>query len=96
MNHEVRIYDVAEGAMDDFLAAFRGVVALREQFDFSIVGGWVIPKSNRFVWVVRYDGEGDFEDAVRRYVSSPERRALDPDPAQYIVKMDTDMAHPFL
>jgi len=36
------------------------------------------------VWVVSYDGP-DWDAAQRAYYDSPERKALDPDPAALIV-----------
>ena len=48
------------------------------------------------MWLTTYDGDGDWDEAVERYYHSPERQALDPDPASFIVSMDTAMVRPAL
>lgn len=81
---ELRIYSIVQGGMEDFLAAWTvGVVPLRQRFGFSI-DAWTVPDENLFVWKLTYSGVGTFEEADLAYYDSPERAALDPDPAQFI------------
>ena len=61
----------------------------REKKGFVIEGAWKIPSEERFVWVVAYDGPDDWEAANRAYYDSPERKAMDPDPASFIVAQRT-------
>lgn len=82
---ELRIYTIREGHLDEFLAAWTaGVVPLRGRFGFSIQA-WTVPHESTVVWLLAYHGDGTFEDAERAYYASPERAALDPDPAQFVV-----------
>ena len=41
-------------------------------------------EASRFVWIVGYDG--DIRAANDAYYASPERAAMDPDPARLIVE----------
>jgi len=84
MRYQLRDYRITPGAMDRFLQAWtEGVVPLRERFGFRFFGVWANEETHRFVWIIGHD---DFEQADQAYYSSPERTALDPDPAQWIEK----------
>jgi len=84
MQFELRSYRIEDGRLDDFVGEWREVVLpLRQRLGFSVVGPWVSREDSRFVCIVGYDG--DIREADKRYYSSGERRALDPDPARLIV-----------
>ncbi len=57
---------------------------LRERLGFAVVGAWTAAESNRFVWIIRYDGPHTWQHAEAAYYGSPERTRLDPDPARHI------------
>ena len=81
---QLRDYTIKDGQFERFLEAWqKGVPPLRHQFGFE-VQAWAVPDESRLVWVLRYDGPGSFDDADRRYYDSPERRALKPDPGQWV------------
>jgi NIPSNAP protein len=84
MATQLRMYTINRGKMDEFVRAWKaGVSPLRQRLGFRIDGAWVIPERNQFVWLLSYDGiDWDARDAA--YYASPERKALDPDPAQFI------------
>jgi len=63
---------------------------LREGHGFEVVGAWVVEESDEFVWVIAHDGEGSFQEADAAYYASPERAALDPDPARHLTEVRTD------
>ena len=87
MTYQLRIYDIQDGALEEFVALWRGQVApLRQRFGFEIVGAWAVEDTNQFVWIVGHD---DFSAADKAYYDSPERAALNPDPRDLIVKADT-------
>ena len=82
---QLRDYTIKPGQLQDFLRIWKnGVRPLRLKRGFVIEGAWVIPTEERFVWVVSYDKPDGFEAAVKAYNESPERKALDPDPASLI------------
>jgi hypothetical protein len=84
MHDVVRIYGVKDGAMEAWLQGWREVVVpLREQFGFRVTGAWVSGDDRTFVWTLEHDGT-DFDAANEAYYSSPERAALDPDPARHL------------
>jgi hypothetical protein len=70
--------------VNEFLDAWlRSVVPLRRRFGFTFVGAWLVEGADELVWILGYDGVDGFGDADHRYYASPERGALDPDPAQW-------------
>ncbi len=76
--------------MEEWLDGWaRGVLPLRRKFGFRIEGAWVVAGENRFIWILTYDGERGFEARDADYYASPERKALDPDPAPLIEKAET-------
>jgi hypothetical protein len=76
--------------MDEFLEAWRGgVVPLRRQFGFVLLGAWVVEGRDELVWLPGYDAPDGFDRADRRYYDSAERAALDPDPAQWFESSET-------
>jgi hypothetical protein len=81
------MYKIHPGKMDLWLEGWRtGVVPIREKLGFHVTQAWVIPEENTFLWMMAYDGDNwAAQDAA--YFVSPERKALDPDPAQYIAEM---------
>ncbi len=55
---------------------------------------WVaatVPDANQYVWIVHYNGEGTFNEAVDRYYADPRRDALDFNPRDYLVEADLRM-----
>src|SRR3989304_2385945 len=87
MPSQLRIYTINRGRLDDFVAAWRaGVSPLRQQFGFRVAGAWGIRERNQFVWILSYDGPQAWEAADAAYYGSPQRAALNPDPAQWIAQ----------
>ena len=92
MDWQLRIYTIADGALDAWLEEWRAHVApLRRSVGFEILGPWVEAGTTTFVWLIGYGGADGFDAANARYYESPERRALDPDPARHIVASETRM-----
>lgn len=87
MQTQLRVYRIAPGHLDDFVRDWTaGVPPLRRQFGFE-VEAWTADE-DRFIWLVRWPGPGSFADADARYYDSPERKALRPDPAQWLVETE--------
>lgn len=93
METQVRVYRVRPGELDAFVEEWRDQVApLRQRFGFEVVAAWASTVDDTFVWVISH--EGDFAAADREYYMSPERAALDPDPARHIVEPRAFAARP--
>lgn len=89
MPSQLRIYTINRGKLDDFVRAWSaGVYPLRRGLGFRIDGAWVVQERNEFVWILSYDGSQDWQAAEAAYYGSPERAALDPDPAQWIARAE--------
>jgi hypothetical protein len=85
---QLRLYRVEPGRMNDWLREWHERVRpLREEKGFRVLGPWV-GEDDRFVWLIGHD---DFAAADAAYYESPERAALDPDPARLLVETETLM-----
>jgi len=85
---ELRIFTINKGRLDDFVRAWTaGVYPLRLKKGYRIDGAWVIKERNEFIWLLSYDGD-DWEAKEKAYYASAERAAVNPDPAQYIAKIE--------
>jgi NIPSNAP len=83
--HQLRIYTIKPGAMQDWISEWKSTIApLRRQFGFEVVDAWTSEEPQRFIWILRYDGDRSWEEADADYYGSPDRKALDPDPARHI------------
>ena len=81
----LRIYEITPGAMSAWLEEWQAqVVPLRRRLGFTVVGAWASDEANTFAWLLGYDGVEGIEAANAAYYASPERAALDPDPARHI------------
>ena len=90
MTTQFRLYRLREGVADAFVDAWRsGVVPLRRTFGYAVWGGWLSTDRDRFAWTVSYEGPLTWQQAEERYYGSPERAALDPDPASFILDAET-------
>jgi hypothetical protein len=88
---QLRRYKVAPGQMEAWVGEWRERVRpLRETHGFEVLGAWVVEGSDEFVWVIASDGSRTFEEADAAYYASPERAALDPDPARHLVEVRAD------
>lgn len=90
MFSQLRRYRIAAGMAPQFAEEWcRGVAPMRQRFGFA-VAGWLVDGTDEFVWVLRHDDRAAFEAADAAYYASPERHALNPDPARLIVETRHD------
>lgn len=71
-----------------------GVVPLRRKHGFRVEGAWVVEGEDTFIWILTYDGPGDWESRDAAYYASAERKALDPDPARHIARAEMRSVSP--
>ena len=84
MEYELRRNRIMTGHVDEAIEAWlSGVVPLRRRFGFSVGGAWIVEATGELVWILGYDGPDSFDVADERYYASPERAALEPDPARW-------------
>ena len=87
MPDQLRIYTIHPGEMTAWVDEWKRLIApLRQRHGFEIVGAWKVDDADRFVWILRYDGPKSWQDADAAYYTSPERAAMQPDPARHIAK----------
>jgi hypothetical protein len=71
---QLRRYQILHGEMDAYVEWWRhSVLPIREQYGFDVLFAFVDESTNQFVWAVTHDG--DFDEAERIYMNSPERAA---------------------
>jgi hypothetical protein len=87
---QLRLYRAKEGALDDFVREWHDhVLPLRRAHGFEVLGPWV-SDDGRFVWIIGHD---DLAAADAAYYASPERAAVDPDPARHIAHAEHIALH---
>ncbi|HEX9496768.1 MAG TPA: NIPSNAP family protein [Candidatus Limnocylindria bacterium] len=92
---QLRDYTIKPGELARFSELWATKVRpLRQAKGFVIEGAWKIPSEDRFVWIVSYDGAAGWDAANRSYYDSPERKAMDPDPAHLILTQRTTFIDP--
>jgi len=97
MVSQLRIFTIADGKMDYFVQAWlKGVFPLRLKHGFTIQGAWITDEGDKFVWILSYDGPEEWHAKDAAYYASQERHALDPDPAQYITKVERHFLAPIV
>lgn len=86
MATQLRDYRIRAGQLDQWVREWRARVApLRRASGFEIPYAWTVADEDRFVWLLVHPGDWDaFAEADAAYYASPERVALDPDPARLI------------
>jgi hypothetical protein len=87
MEYQLRTYEVKAGQMDVFLSIFPEVVAARRSAGFEVVGAWMVPEDNGFIWIV--GAEAGIPQAEETYYASAQRRAIEPEPAKLLATIDT-------
>jgi hypothetical protein len=86
MEWKLRDYRIQPEHFEEFVQAWTaGVLPLRRRFGFRVLA-WSLPEESRLVWLVGYSGPGSFDEADARYYDSPERAAVTPDPAQWVLE----------
>jgi hypothetical protein len=88
---QLRDYRIRAGELNRFIEEWRaGVVPLRRAAGFEIAAAWTVPGEDRIIWILERPGDWDaFAQADATYYASPERAALDPDPARLIDEQTT-------
>lgn len=86
MATQLRDYRIRAGELNRFVEEWRTRLApLRRAYGFQIPNAWTVPEEDRFLWLLVHPGDWDaFAEADAAYFASPERAALDPDPARLI------------
>jgi len=88
MPDQLRMYTMKPGEMAAWLEEWGRLIApLRRRLGFEIVGAWTT-EADQFVWILRYAGSKTWEEADAAYYASPERTAMQPDPARHIAKSE--------
>ncbi len=90
MTFQLREYTVKPGEMDEWISEWREkIVPLRLKVGFEILGAWTVDRTDRFIWIVGYDGPKSWDEAEKGYYESPERKAMNPNPARHLAHQET-------
>ena len=70
MIHEYRVYDIAEGKMDQWIDVFKNtIIPIHQALGVSIPEAWRHDESNEFIWV-RTARDADHMDEIHKAVTS--------------------------
>jgi hypothetical protein len=76
---QLREYRIRDGQMDAWIAGWTdGVVPLRLEFGFEILGAWVDRQDDRFVWLIGYSGADGFRRGQRALLRVTETSGTSP------------------
>jgi hypothetical protein len=85
---QLRVYGVRDGEWDAWVREWREhILPLRRAKGFEVLGPWQT-EDGRFAWLIGHD---DFQAADASYYESPERAAMEPDPARHLTEIDTTL-----
>jgi hypothetical protein len=89
MTKQVRIYTINRGQLQAFAREWREkILPLRRELGFQVEGAWLLEEPSQFVWVLSYEGSDSWEARDAAYYTSPQRRAMDPNPARLIARAE--------
>ena len=74
MLYELRIYEILPGRMDAIMARFSNhTMRIFERLDIEVVGFWqeVVGRSDRLVYITRFDSQADREAKWTAFQSDP-------------------------
>lgn len=95
MTSQLREYTIKPGEMDEWIQEWRShIVPLRVKAGFKVLGAWRVDGTDQFVWIISYDGPNEWKDADADYYTSPERKALNPDPARHLASTTQRLMSP--
>lgn len=91
MSTQLQIYTINRGRLHQFADEWKAqVLPLRIKHGFKVHDAWTIEESNQFAWLISYDGDKSWESKEKAYYSSPEREAMNPNPARLIARTEQD------
>jgi hypothetical protein len=86
---QIRIYTINRGALQIFAEEWRAsIYPLRVKMGFRILNAWTVEATNQFIWLMSYDGLETWDARDQAYFESDERRAMIPDPARHIARIE--------
>lgn len=89
MTTQIRLYTINKNQMDNFVELWeQQILPLRKSLGFEVSDAWIMKETNQFVWVLRYNGTEPWEEKDNAYYQSPERVAMDPNPAGLIARAE--------
>ena len=92
---QLRVYTINRGVMDEWVEEWHAhIKPLRLKLGFEILGAWTVTETNQFLWVLSYDGPESWDSLDQAYHQSKERRAMEPDPARHIARMEHFFMNP--
>ncbi|MDX3694153.1 NIPSNAP family protein [Streptomyces europaeiscabiei] len=94
---QLRTYTVRAGMLDEWVERWHAeIVPLRLELGFTVDGAWVDRERNQFVWLISYDGPETFAERNAVYWASPERKAMNLEPDEYLLHTDDRTVEPQL
>lgn len=86
---QLRLYTINKGALAQFAQEWdEKIRPLREELGFRIQGVWTCESTNQFIWLMGYDGPSSWDEKDKAYFDSPQRKAMQSDPARHIARME--------
>ena len=92
---QMHIYTINRGALLDFAQVWKQVIKpLREKIGFGIPAAWTVAEAHQFTWLMQYNGPESWESLDQAFYRHPARRAMNPNPARHIARMENHFIDP--
>lgn len=92
---QLRTYTLKPGKLPEWTEIWRDQIKpIRESLGFTVPAAWTVPEKNQFIWLMQYDGPQEWATQDAAFHESPARHAMEPDPAELIVSMETCFLDP--
>ena len=86
---QLRIYTIKHGCLKEWVSEWQEKIKpLRLRLGFEILGAWTIEENNQFYWILKYDGNENWDKLDAAFHVSEERRKMQPNPARHIAKTE--------
>ena len=86
---QMRTYTINRGALHDFAQEWAQTIKpLREKIGFDIPAAWTVAETNQFIWLMHHSSPETWDSLDQAFHQHPERRAMNPNPARHIARME--------
>ena len=95
MIHQLRIYTVNRGMMDEWVSHFNQVlVPVLEKVGMKIKSQWVSEDKSQFIWIRTFADADDMKALEAKFYASPEWDAVKDKARTYLARVETQLMEP--
>ena len=86
---QMRLYRINKGELEAFAQEWEAnIKPLRVELGFTVPAAYTVPTQNLFVWFLQHDSAERWDELDKAYHDSDARKAMEPDPARLIARVE--------